>query len=555
MNGWAKCAGSLSILAGLVYFIAIVLAVSDNVTLGDDALAVFISNDTFEKLALVAGGILAVGGVFAIAAGTECKYSAAPALGAMQVVAGIVIVVTALKDVTNISAEAVEVSYLISFLLIAAALVVLGVQKRVFSISVASLILAYCVFDLYVLGTYEGMISVLVGVVIVVFSGAAQLIPAKTVETAEAVEAPAPVAEAEIVRAPVSAPVAANAPLARPEPVKEEAKPAEKAKPAPKAAPAPAAAAKEEAKPAPAAEPAKEVPKAAEPAPAAAAVAAAAVAEEPAKEESKSESDILLEQGWNTAVAKAGENKSEEMDDYEIMATVKEADPELYNKLSTITGIVVADKAAEPAKEEASAVAPAAAVAEEPAKEEPKTATDILLEQGWNTAVANVGEDRAEEMDDYEIMAVLSIVDPKLYNKLSILTGIVVATNEEEPIVEAAPEEDDFDMSELGLEPDTPAGFLRRACWNKGLRCRKDYGPHYIPIAFVKNKVAVYVDGDVPDNRNDEELKSKSWIVLHFKAADITDGAAQAQVIYDAVKENTRALKKKKSKSGKAKKR
>ena len=470
MNGWAKCAGSLSILAGLVYFIAIVLAVSDNVTLGDDALAVFISNDTFEKLALVAGGILAVGGVFAIAAGTECKYSAAPALGAMQVVAGIVIVVTALKDVTNISAEAVEVSYLISFLLIAAALVVLGVQKRVFSISIASLILAYCVFDLYVLGTYEGMISVLVGVVIVVFSGAAQLIPAKTVETAEAVEAPAPVAEAEIVRAPVSAPVAANAPLARPEPVKEEAKPAEKAKPAPKAAPAPAAAAKEEAKPAPAAEPAKEVPKAAEPAPAAAAVAAAAVAEEPAKEESKSESDILLE-------------------------------------------------------------------------------------QGWNTAVANVGEDRAEEMDDYEIMAVLSIVDPKLYNKLSILTGIVVATNEEEPIVEAAPEEDDFDMSELGLEPDTPAGFLRRACWNKGLRCRKDYGPHYIPIAFVKNKVAVYVDGDVPDNRNDEELKSKSWIVLHFKAADITDGAAQAQVIYDAVKENTRALKKKKSKSGKAKKR
>ena len=36
---------------------------------------------------------------------------------------------------------------------------------------------------------------------------------------------------------------------------------------------------------------------------------------------------------------------------------------------------------------------------------------------------------------------------------------------------------------------------LRRATWNKGLRCRRDYGGHKIPVAFVKGKVAVYVVG------------------------------------------------------------
>ncbi len=112
----------------------------------------------------------------------------------------------------------------------------------------------------------------------------------------------------------------------------------------------------------------------------------------------------------------------------------------------------------------------------------------------------------------------------------------------------SADDESGLSDEDLGLIPDTPSGFVRRACWNKGLRCRKDYGPYFIHFAFVKSKVAVYIDGDTADTSNDAALQEDSWIVLHFKEADITDGQKEAEVVNDAVKENTRALKKAKAK-------
>ncbi len=552
MNGWAKCAGSLSILAGLVYIIAIVLAVNDNISFGDNALAVFINNNNFDKLVLFSGGVLAFGGMYAIASGLKYKNSATPTLGAMQIVAGFVFAITAFDEITNLSAHVIEVLYLISFLMIAAALVVLGVEKKVYNISVAALILAYCVFDLYIIGTYEGMLSVIFGIGIVIFSGIAVMIRSSTTEVVEAEEVESVVAEPEINRAPASAPVAANAPLDRPEPAKEEAKPAPKAAPAPVVT-AKAEPVKEEPKPEPVkVEPVPapvEQPKVAEPVP-----------------EVKSEEDILLEQGWKLTVATVGEDKAEEMNDVEIMTVISTADPELYNKLSAITGIVIAKE--EPKPEPAPAPVEEPKAEPEPVKEEPKPApapveepkpvekslSDILLEQGWKITVDTVGEERAEEMSDYEIMEVLSVAAPKLYQKLSVLTDIVVETPEEEP-EEVEPEEEEivFDFSYLNLEPDTPEGLMRRACWNKGLRCRLNYGPYYIPVAFVKSKVAVYIDGDTPDHRNDEALENKSWIVLHFTEADITDGQKEAQIVADAVKKNLRALKKKKTKKAKAK--
>ncbi|MBQ5483360.1 MAG: hypothetical protein IIT75_03280, partial [Candidatus Methanomethylophilus sp.] len=213
-----------------------------------------------------------------------------------------------------------------------------------------------------------------------------------------------------------------------------------------------------------------------------------------------------------------------------------------------------AEKAAAAAA--ATAGAAAAVAASEDKKDEPaeeQSELDRLLEQGWNVTVAEVGEDRAEEMSDYEIMAVISVADPPLYEKLSALTGIVVSTGEE-PEGEMSGDED-FDDDDFELEPDTPAALLRRACWNKGLRCRKNYGPYFIPVAFVKSKVAVYIDAGAPDHSNDEILAKKGWIVLHFDESKVTDGAEEAQVVYDAVKENMRAMKKAKSKSKAKKKR
>ena len=134
------------------------------------------------------------------------------------------------------------------------------------------------------------------------------------------------------------------------------------------------------------------------------------------------------------------------------------------------------------------------------------------------------------------------------------VAGAAVAVDEDEG--ENIPEEDSSEidsgdddymlsLEDLGLEPDTPETFVRRAAWNKGLRCRRDYGKYKIPVAFVKGKVAVFVDGEVPMTSKDETLAKEGWTVLHFSEADITDGVAEAELIVKAVKENTRAMKKK----------
>ena len=54
---------------------------------------------------------------------------------------------------------------------------------------------------------------------------------------------------------------------------------------------------------------------------------------------------------------------------------------------------------------------------------------DSLLQQAWNIAVAKVGEDRAEEMSDEEILEVVRSEDTALYEKIIALTG----TSAEEP--------------------------------------------------------------------------------------------------------------------------
>ena len=54
---------------------------------------------------------------------------------------------------------------------------------------------------------------------------------------------------------------------------------------------------------------------------------------------------------------------------------------------------------------------------------------DSLLQQAWNIAVAKVGDDRAEEMSDEEILEVVRSEDAALYEKIIALTG----TSAEEP--------------------------------------------------------------------------------------------------------------------------
>ncbi len=116
----------------------------------------------------------------------------------------------------------------------------------------------------------------------------------------------------------------------------------------------------------------------------------------------------------------------------------------------------------------------------------------------------------------------------------------------EAPPVEEADE--DEDLGDDIWTDNSPEALIRRAAWNKGLRCRKDYGPQVIPVAFVKPKVAVFIfaeEGEV-DPEVKSALEDDRWIVLTFYEKDVTDGEEQAVEIKAAVKENAKALGKKK---------
>ena len=598
MNGWAKCAGILSIIAGIVFFIAIGLALSDGLTLEEGVrLSAFLANDKFDQIAIFAGLILLVAAVTAVAAGVSSKKGSVSIAGVSFGVFALIILVTVLKNVTGITERSIEYDYLGAFFFLAFAVLIMGFEKRRYALPVIAVALAVVLYLLYLIALLGGMVTVFIGIILLILAGVTVAVPVKL--TAEEIEAAA-AKQAEcddlleqgwkVTVAKVGEDKANDMSdeeimaVIREEDEDLYNKIAE--------ATGLSAAYTHTAVPHEEAEHGKTE-------------AAESKEGEAAKD---SELDKLLEQGWNVATAKVGD-KAEDMSDEEIMAVIREEDEDLYNKIAEATGLKAAETEAEKAaaakaaaekeaaekaaaakeaeekaaaeekaKADAEAAAKAAAekeaaekaaaaaaataaataavAASEDKKDEPaeeQSELDRLLEQGWNVTVAEVGEDRAEEMSDYEIMAVISVADPPLYEKLSALTGIVVSTGEE-PEGEMSGDED-FDDDDFELEPDTPAALLRRACWNKGLRCRKNYGPYFIPVAFVKSKVAVYIDAGAPDHSNDEILAKKGWIVLHFDESKVTDGAEEAQVVYDAVKENMRAMKKAKSKSKAKKKR
>jgi hypothetical protein len=97
------------------------------------------------------------------------------------------------------------------------------------------------------------------------------------------------------------------------------------------------------------------------------------------------------------------------------------------------------------------------------------------------------------------------------------------------------------EIEEVNFAEDTPDALVRRAAWNKGLRCRRNYGEHKIPVAFVKGKVAVYISSDMGSKAEDDALTAEGWVVLHYIESDITDGKSQGEEIAKALKENLRA--------------
>jgi Fe-S oxidoreductase len=191
-------------------------------------------------------------------------------------------------------------------------------------------------------------------------------------------------------------------------------------------------------------------------------------------------------------------------------------------------------KAAAPAAEAPAtpAAAPAAAPVAEPKKVEtpapeakPEVKPEVKAEE--------------EKVEEKKAEAPVAAATAEAVKTETVKTEVAPASTEYADEGEYSGEDSFTDMS--------PAALVRRAAWNKGLRCRKDYGEYAVPVAFVKSKVAVFIltEGSV-DAAAKSGLEKDGWAVLSFFEKDVTDGESQAAEIRVAVKENIKALRKKK---------
>ena len=293
----------------------------------------------------------------------------------------------------------------------------------------------------------------------------------------------------------------------KPEPKKEEPKAEEPKKEEPKEEPK-----KEEPKAEePKEEPKKEEPKAEEP------------KEEPKKEMTKDES---MKDFMSRLVSSKDANNASRKVEEPAEEPAKIEPAEEPAKIEPAEEPAKIEPAEEPAK-----IEPAEEPAKiEPAEEQPK------LEPAEEPAKIEPAEEPAK-IEPAEEPAVAAAV-----------AGAAAAV----AMAEGEDEDDDEELGEDIYTDNSPEALVRRAAWNKGLRCRREYGDLNVPVAFVKGKVAVYVTDDPVPADAKAKLEEDGWSVLHYRASDITDGLEQGEEIAAQVKANMRAAKAaKKKKSAK----
>lgn len=503
MNGWTKAFGIIEMIAAVIFIIAVILAKFDDMAIAAISLNDFFANDTCKLLTEVAGGVAIVGGLGSIVTGSKSRSTFNCVLGALVALIGAVFLMAAAGEIQWVESN-VDLFLTVLFAITAIVAIAFTASRKRYVGIIVFIILFFLIvvlkgrdfdgkiveilghgFPLYCFAS--DMFMPVVGAILLFFIGLFVVLYA-------------------IREAKVAAAAAAAAKESEETPAEESEEPKEET---------PAVVTEEEkpAEPAPVEEtPAEEKP--AEPAPAAA-VEEAPAAATPAEEEKPAEP---------APAAVVEETPAEPAPVEETPAPVEETPAE--EEIPEMPKVMSSQDAAA----EAAAVK---AENEERLSEQPAPAEETPAEEEKPAEPAPVEEAPAEQ---------------------PAVAGAAVAVDEDEG--ENIPEEDSSEidsgdddymlsLEDLGLEPDTPETFVRRAAWNKGLRCRRDYGKYKIPVAFVKGKVAVFVDGEVPMTSKDETLAKEGWTVLHFSEADITDGVAEAEVIVKAVKENTRAMKKK----------
>ena len=199
---------------------------------------------------------------------------------------------------------------------------------------------------------------------------------------------------------------------------------------------------------------------------------------------------------------------------------------------------------------------------EEPKKEEPKK------EEPAEPVKAAEPEQQPSKIEEPEQPVAPKAEEPKAEPAPAeepVAVEEPVAEPEEAPAVEEAavvaasadaePEDEEEEVLEDIYTDYSPEALVRRAAWNKGLRCRRNYGDDHIPVAFVKGKVAVFVEEPGADTSAvDKKLTDDGWIVLRFDINKVTDGQEEGAKIAEAVKANIRAQKAAKKKKKPVKK-
>ena len=488
MNGWTKAFGIIEMIAAVIFIIAVILAKFDDMAIAAISLNDFFANDTCKLLTEVAGGVAIVGGLGSIVTGSKSRSTFNCVLGALVALIGAVFLMAAAGEIQWVESN-VDLFLTVLFAITAIVAIAFTASRKRYVGIIVFIILFFLIVVLKG-RDFDGKIVEILGHGFPLYCFASDMfmpvVGAILLFFIGLFVVLYAIREAKVAAAAVAAAKESEeTPVEESEEPKEEtpAVVTEEEKPA---EPAPAAAVEE----APAAATPAEEEKPAEPAP------AAVVEETPAEPAPVEETPAPVEE-----------------------TPAEEEIPEMPKVMSS------QDAAAEAAAVKAEN--------EERLSEQPAPAEETPAEEEKPAEPAPVEEAPAEQ---------------------PAVAGAAVAVDEDEG--ENIPEEDSSEidsgdddymlsLEDLGLEPDTPETFVRRAAWNKGLRCRRDYGKYKIPVAFVKGKVAVFVDGEVPMTSKDETLAKEGWTVLHFSEADITDGVAEAEVIVKAVKENTRAMKKK----------
>ena len=493
MNGWTKAFGIIEMIAAVIFIIAVILAKFDDMAIAAISLNDFFANDTCKLLTEVAGGVAIVGGLGSIVTGSKSRSTFNCVLGALVALIGAVFLMAAAGEIQWVESN-VDLFLTVLFAITAIVAIAFTASRKRYVGIIVFIILFFLIVVLKG-RDFDGKIVEILGHGFPLYCFASDMFM--------------PVVGAILLffiglfvvlyairEAKVAAAAAAAAKESEETPAEESEEPKEET---------PAVVTEEE--------------KPAETAPAAA-VEEAPAAATPAEEEKPAEpAPAAVVEETPAEPAPVEETPAEETPAAVEETPVEEEIPEMPKVMSS------QDAAAEAAAVKAEN--------EERLSEQPAPAEETPAEEEKPAEPAPVEEAPAEQ---------------------PAVAGAAVAVDEDEG--ENIPEEDSSEidsgdddymlsLEDLGLEPDTPETFVRRAAWNKGLRCRRDYGKYKIPVAFVKGKVAVFVDGEVPMTSKDETLAKEGWTVLHFSEADITDGVAEAEVIVKAVKENTRAMKKK----------